>query len=202
MDSFGQIVGGIVVFAFAGLLTFAVLRVYCLVHGTNRGSNEDELSDDEADERCSECGYDLRASAQRCPECGTTRAEMRARRARSVLDPHALRDNWPEVEMEIRQPSAAEQMVLVHETINNSIEADLLVAQFHARGIQAEVRHLKRSEMLTRGFWIESCHLVMVPSGDEPRAREIIRSFRWDAIGDDALLANILAPTDKVPESL
>lgn len=185
-DTLREILGSIAgVAALVGLVAFAAWQVWHLFRGRHRLSPDHESDEGDRLERCSQCGYDLRASSRRCPECGADIAEMRARRAKSELDPHKLRDHWPTEDIAIRRPAPHEHPVLVHQT-TNGLEANLLASQLEARGIQAGIRLKEDSSFAGRGYRTETYHLVMVPSGDEELAKSIIDRFRWNRDTDDS----------------
>ena len=127
---------------------------------------------------CENCGYDLRAGHDRCPDCGAPVITADSELAReSVLDAHALRDNWPTAVIKPRRPEDSESRVIVH-TTPNEFEANLLIEQLTSRGVLAG--RTTKEEFRHVGGYSWTVHLiqVIVPSGDEELARAIIEGFR------------------------
>lgn len=122
------------------------------------------MSRAESTGKCPVCGYDLRATKRRCPECGTPVFDGLPRHI-------PLRDDWPATSMVPRSPSADETPIVVHQAAS-SLEANLLQQQFEARGIECRITIDKIAGVYT-GRTRRTASLV-VWSGDIEQAKLIL----------------------------
>jgi hypothetical protein len=125
---------------------------------------------------CRNCGYDLRASPDICPECGMAIADEVAT---LPLDKEKLRGDWPSTPLAPRQPGIEETPLVLHRT-DNGFEANLLQEQLTMRGIVAQVRKNQATHLPSAALYqspIGDTHEVVIWSADEAAAKSYLATL-------------------------
>ena len=147
------------------LVTVPLLLAWAVFRRRPRSQHEEE-----PEEVCPHCGYDLRATPRRCPECGTINPRWRIRR---------LANRWPSTPLTIRSPGPLEKLQVVHDA-SNAMEADLLQQQLEARGVACRAVHQPDAlDGITGQFRPGAVELV-VWSEDVERAKAIMAELLGD----------------------
>ena len=115
-----------------GLVGMVAWIIWATRGGKFRDETEEEFDQQYLARQCLNCGYDMRASIARCPECGTKFVDRH-----HYL--HSLANDWPTTPIAPRIPAPQEQPVVLLNT-KDPTEANYLQQQLLSRGIACSVR--------------------------------------------------------------
>jgi hypothetical protein len=142
----------LVVFAILALGVFAFVKMIRFMM-QSRASTYDT---------CDECGYDMRATPERCPECGWIRP---TRVVPKRLNLGKLVQTVPADEIQPRRPELGEELVVVYET-DHYEDAQTLCEHIKARGVICDVRECESIMRQGGSSYRTPYYQLIVWSGD------------------------------------
>jgi len=160
-------VSGAILLAMALVITALILREKRRLDAKERFDRQ----------QCVNCGYDLRASVDRCPECGFP-IQPPELPLTTLLDRRTLANDWPEVTQPPRQPRPDESRVEVYAS-EEIMAVDLLAQQLEARGLITGVTTTKTTflDPISVTTVERTYKKLTVWSGDLDRAVKIIHDL-------------------------
>ena len=147
-----------------GIVAATLGGFYWMIRSMRRGSASTY-------DLCDECGYDMQATPERCPECGWKRPTQELEPGR--IDVDKLLETAPHDHVSLRVPGPDEKQVVVFET-DHAVDADTIHEHLEARGIACET--VVRESQMQRGAYL-SCGTyfqVIVWSNDAADAATLV----------------------------